>query len=79
VIFIKDRNLNSYLFLYYKYHFEMLDYSFNEFALICSLYFVCYFYLEENLKKKIDIEFINLRIVWKKINNPLRFLQINQT
>ena len=47
------------LFLYYTCHFEILDYSFNEFVIIYSLYFVChclfggtFFY------KKIDIGFI---------------------
>ena len=40
----------------------MLDYSFNEFVLIYSLYFVCY-YLFRGIFKKINIGFMNLRIV----------------
>ena len=43
----------------------MLDYSFNEFALIYSLYFVCYYLFRGRLKKN-DIGFINLRMVWEK-------------
>ena len=60
MIFIKKKNLNSYFCIIH--HFEMLDYNFNEFVLIYSLYFVCY-YLFRGIFKKINIGFMNLRIV----------------
>ena len=59
--------------MYYTCHFEMLDYSFNEFALIYSLYFVCYYLFRGRLKK-------NWYWVYKfkdgmgKINNSFKIL-----
>ena len=39
--------------MYYTCHFEPLDYSFYEFVLIYSLYFVCYYLFRGILKKLI--------------------------
>ena len=50
----------------------MLDYSFIKFVIIYCLHFVCHYLFGGRLKKekkkerRLDIGFINLRIVWKK-------------
>ena len=61
--------------MYCTCHFEMLDYNFIEFVIISSLHFVCHYLFGGRFKKEKDIGFINLRIVWAKINNSFKILR----
>ena len=48
----------------------MLGYSFNEFVMIYSLYFICHYLFggryQKKKKKKLILGLQNLRVVWEK-------------
>ena len=55
----------------------MLDYSFNEFVMIYSLYFICHYLFggRYKKKKKNDIGFTKFKGSIGKINNSFRILR----
>ena len=57
----------------------MLYYSFVEFFMIYSLYFVFHYLFGGRLKKKkrLDIVFTNQKIFWAKLKILIKFLGIN--
>ena len=56
--------------MYYTCNFEMLEYSFNEFVLIYSLYFVCYYLFRGRLKKWYWV--YKFKDSMRKINNSFK-------
>ena len=59
----------------------MLYYSFVEFVMIYSLYFVFHYLFVGRLlkkkKKRLDIVFTNQKIFWAKLKILIKFLGIN--
>ena len=68
--------------MYCTCHFEIVDYSFNEFVIIYSLHFVCHYLfggIYKIKKKKTRYWIYKSKDSIRKINNSLKILGINQT